>query len=131
MEIRKSELTQAEYNILHYRLGDGELVRKNESNSLSEQLEHLQKNKEMNDVLISDSETFKNYAMKNTNDINIFYTKAAHLGYETNPSKIMDTLFELFLIVGAKKIKTHSVYPWISGFVYWIHKIYDIPLEKI
>jgi len=131
MEIRKSELTQSEYNILHYRLGDGELVRKNESNSLSEQLEHLQKNKEMNDVLISDSETFKNYTMKNTNDINIFYTKAAHLGYETNPSKIMDTLVELFLIVGAKKIKTHSVYTWISGFVYWIHKIYDIPLEKI
>ena len=130
ISVKKTELCINEYNIIHYRLGDQELIHKNNSQSLLEYFNHLQKNKEDNDLLISDSESFKNYVKQNTK-IDLFNTNTAHLGYEQNPSKTMDTLFELFLIIDAKKIKTYSIYSWISGFVYWIHKIYDIPLEKI
>jgi hypothetical protein len=61
----------------------------------------------------------------------MYNTRTAHFGYQKRPTEIMETLFELFLIMDAKRIKTYSVYTWISGFVYWIHKIYDIPLEQI
>jgi hypothetical protein len=115
---------------MHFRLGDEELVRQNITQHHNEIVDKLMKNKEKCDILLSDSEYFKKYVKKNI-DINMFGTKTVHFGYQNRPSEIMDTLFEFFLLMNARKIKTYSVYTWISGFVYWVHKIYDVPLEQM
>jgi hypothetical protein len=131
IELKKEDIPINEYNIMHFRLGDDELVRRNETKfENNEIIEKLNKYREPNDILISDSEHFKNYVEKNV-EIEMYNTRTAHFGYQKRPTEIMETLFELFLIMDAKRIKTYSVYTWISGFVYWIHKIYDIPLEQI
>jgi hypothetical protein len=130
IKLDEVDIERDRYNILHFRLGDEELVRKNMINVDNEIVEKLNKAKENNDVLLSDSEYFKKYVKENTH-IKMYNTKIAHLGYQTHPSEMMDTLFEFFLLMNAKKIKTYSVYTWISGFVFWVHKIYDVPLEKI
>jgi len=130
IKLDEVDIERDRYNIMHFRLGDEELVRKNMLNVDNELVNKLNKVKENNDVLLSDSEYFKKYVKENTH-IKMYKTKVAHLGYESLPTDLMDTLFEFFLIINAKKIKTYSVYTWISGFVFWIHKIYDIPLEKI
>ena len=115
---------------MHFRLGDEELVRQNVTQPTNEIVDKLMKNKENSDILLSDSEHFKKYVEKNV-DIHMFNTRTVHFGYQKRPSEMMDTLFEFFLLMNAKKIKTYSVYTWISGFVYWIHKIYDVPLERM
>jgi hypothetical protein len=130
ISIKMADVSLNEYNIMHFRLGDEELVRKNVTQPTNEIVDKLMKNKENNDILLSDSEYFKKYVEENV-DIDMFNTRTVHFGYQKRPSEIMDTLFEFFLLMNARKIKTYSVYNWISGFVYWIHKIYDVPLEQM
>lgn len=130
ISIKMEDVSLDEYNIMHFRLGDEELVRKNVTQPDNEIVDKLMKNKENNDILLSDSEYFKKYVEENV-DIHMFNTKTVHFGYQKRPSEIMDTLFEFFLLMNAKKIKTYSRYNWISGFVYWIHKIYEVPLEQM
>jgi hypothetical protein len=132
ISIKMSDIKTIEndYNIIHFRLGDEELVRQNASQYDNEILDKLMQNKEDGDILMSDSEYFKKYVQKNI-DMNMFDTRTVHFGYQKRPSIMMDTLFEFFMLMNAKKIKTYSVYSWISGFVYWVHKIYDVPLEQM
>lgn len=121
------------YNIIHYRLGDEELVRNNSNNNINKYIEHFKKNVENNDLLLSDSpffkNTIKNLEFNGTNTIMLDIVPK-HIGYSNNES-IKDTLLEFFLITKAVKIKTYSIYFWTSGFVTWISNIYDIPLIKI
>jgi hypothetical protein len=120
------------YNILHYRLGDEELVQ-NKSTSINKYIEHFKNNIENNDLLLSDSVVFKNtiknlqFDTVNTIMLDII---PKHIGYTSNES-LKDTLLEFFLISKSAKIKTYTVYQWTSGFVHWISNIYDIPLIKI
>jgi len=130
ISIKMEDVSLDDYNVMHFRLGDEELVRKNVTQSSNEIIDKLMKNKENGDILLSDSEYFKKYVQKNI-DIHMFNTRTVHFGYQKRPSEIMDTLFEFFLLMNARKIKTYSVYTWISGFVYWIHKIYGVPLEQM
>jgi hypothetical protein len=116
------------FNIIHYRLGDEELIRKNNGGNLTRYLDQIKKVKEPNDILISDSVSFKNLVKLNI-DIKMFDTNPAHLGHAGHKDSFKDTIFEFFLVTKSKKIKTYSVYDWVSGFVYWAHKIYDIPIE--
>ena len=120
------------YNILHYRLGDEELVRKNSLTDIHQTyLNHLKNNVEDNDILLSDSRDFKKFAKSvHYKKLIIFDTEPKHIGYESTES-MNDTLFEFFIITKSKKIKTYSRYGWISGFVFWAHKVYDIPLQTI
>ncbi|AYV75273.1 MAG: hypothetical protein Terrestrivirus1_147 [Terrestrivirus sp.] len=128
-----TEMTQTishtDYNILHYRLGDDSLVR-NVQNSFPELKDSVIKNMEENDILMSDNALFKSEIQKEL-PVFIFNIIPTHMGYTGDESLIKDSLFEFFVISGATKIKTHSVYTHISGFVYWSHMIYDIPLHKI
>ena len=122
-----------DYNILHYRLGDEELVKniKNKKINTNRYIAHINKNKttteEGNDILVSDSLDLKKIAKQNTN-IFMFDTKLSHIGCSND---LRDTLFEFFMITNAKKIKTYSVYPWTSGFVKIANDIFDVPLEKM
>lgn len=124
-----NEIPHNNYNIIHFRLGDDELVRKI-IKDYSEYYNILLKNKEDNDILISDSIIFKNN-IKEKYNIFLFNTNPQHIGYEKNSDCLKDTLFEFLLMKNAMKIKTYSYYGWISGFTFWISKIYDIPLVNM
>jgi len=118
------------YNIMHFRLGDDELVRSMNNMptcTIDMVLKLINKNKEYNDILMSDSMKLK-INRDVVNEIRVIQTKPAHLGYCADYQSIKDTLIDFFLLTGASKIKTYSSYRSISGFVFWIHKIYSIPL---
>jgi hypothetical protein len=84
--------------------------------------------KEENDILVTDTKSLKQYLYLNS-DIFIFDTKICHLGLCVDSDAVRDTLFEFFLITQCSKIKTYCKIHHISGFVKWISKVYDIPIE--
>lgn len=129
----KYEKINMSYNILHFRLGDALLVRNDNLQDCNFQsfIDLMNKYKEDQDILISDSEQFKQHIKTQGYNVKYFNTKAAHLGYEEHGNNIRDTLMEFFITTKAKKIKTFSVYSHLSGFVNIIHQVYDVPLEKI
>ena len=115
------------FNVLHYRLGDDDLMNNNINYIHYDSL--LNKMPKMdNSLLLSDSCNFKKYVKSK---INVFMIDSivTHMGKSDNDVK--DTLREFFIITKANHIYTHSIYCWISGFVYWAHKIYDIPLHNL
>jgi hypothetical protein len=116
------------YNIIHYRVNDNEFLNKNEEINYDFFLNHLIKYKEHNDVLITDTKKLKKYIYL-YDDIFMFETKICHLGISKNSDEIRDTLFEFFLVIYSCKIKTYCKIHTISGFVKWIGKVYDIPIE--
>ena len=123
---KKAEIPFDSFNIIHYRLGDEELVRNN-SNNNNQYINNLIQNKENNDVLLSDSKYFKECA-KNSTDIFMFNIEPQHMGYCKNSDSIRDSLFEFFLISLARKIKTFTVYNHTSGFVRWTSIIHNLEL---
>jgi len=131
IDFQLSKLPFKKYNIMHYRLNDDEF----KNNGSTKDTDYLNKvnysiksNKEKNDVLISDSLSFKQHVFLN-NNIFMFDTKLCHLGLSTDYYAIRDTLFEFFLVSYSSKIKTYCKIHLVSGFVKWISKIYDIPIQ--
>lgn len=118
------------YHILHFRLGDSFLVQNLEGN-LSNAVNKYNEWREDIDVFISDSLIFKEKIKENNNNVITLNTEPVHLGYANHSNNIKDTLLEFFIITKSKKIKTFSIYDWISGFVNTAHQIYDIPIIRI
>ena len=119
------------YNIIHFRLGDTGLINKNSSMSNNDIIKYeniFNKYYEKNDILITDNYFFKNY-IKNKYNANVLDTEIGHLGNTNDKSSIEGTLVDFFLQSKASKIKSYSVYCWISGFIQWNAKIYNIPIE--
>lgn len=132
------KLEKYTYDILHFRLGDNNgLIEGNINEDFFEKLSikidnYKELSVEINSkVLISDNVKFKEFVKKKYIDITSFNVDVAHLGHHNHIDKIRDTVFEFFVLTKSKSINTYSVYEWISGFVYWVHQIYDIPLIKI
>lgn len=131
IDFQLSQISSKNYNILHYRLNDDEFKNKGSSknlNYLNNMLASVNNNKESNDVLITDSVSFKEYIFLHS-DVFLFDTKVCHLGLSKDYYGIRDTLFEFFLITTASKIKTYCKIHAVSGFVKWISKVYDIPIQ--
>jgi len=121
------------YEVMHFRLGDTELVNGTNNTSrytLMQIVDLIKANRSEYDILISDSMSLKMNQLVQ-NEIYVLQTNPAHLGRSTDPEEIKDTLIDFFLLTGATRIKTYSCYSWTSGFVYWAHQIYDIPLVKM
>jgi hypothetical protein len=126
---------EKKYSILHIRLGDNYLVKNDADDTIVFETlinKFITTNalKTNEDIIITDNKSLKNY-IKNHNDLFTLDTIIAHTGINSEKEIIRDTLLEFFLLQNAKEIKTFSVYDWISGFVCWIAKIYDIPLLSI
>ncbi len=124
------------YSILHFRLGDAELVNNNPNNKeFNNKIQSIiktiknEKNKDNKLILFSDSIKLKN-TIKNESDIFMFDFKPSHIGC-SNSNDIRDTLVEFFIIVNSRKIKTYSIYSWTSGFVKIINDIFNVPLETL
>ena len=115
--------------ILHFRLGDSSLVR-NQTSDYSNMIVKMNEWREENDILMSDSKFFKDEVKKRNINILLLDTIPTHLGYKNHSDNIKDTLLEFFIATQSQKIKTYSIYDWISGFVNIVHQIYDIPIIK-
>jgi hypothetical protein len=118
------------YQIMHFRLGDDELVGNKSKNTSRCIINLIKQNKGINDVLISDSLSLKNDRDVQS-EVYVLNTIPQHLGRCSDHESIRGTLTDFFLLSRATNIKTYSCYEWTSGFAYWAHQIYDIPLSKI
>jgi hypothetical protein len=119
-----------EYSILHYRFGDGELVRNAQVKHI-DFLDNALKNRDDHSILLSDSKSFKQF-MRTASDIFMLDTTICHLGHSSVETyDLKDTLIEFFITTKAKSIKTYTVHTWISGFVRIANIIYDVPLTII
>jgi hypothetical protein len=118
--------------VMHYRLGDNELVRNKSSTiELYRYYNHLVCNNQSNSILLSDSSSFKTYVKKTNVSIITFDHNIGHLGYDTSYDKLQNTFFEFILLSKVNHIKSYSVYEWASGFVSSIHHLYNIPVESV
>lgn len=126
-EERKKEIKMDTYNILHFRLGDREILEKN-NRTYDNEFSILKNKLEKNDILMSDSLQFKKYVKENYSDIFIFDTNICHLGYCVELNSIKETLFEFFIITQSKKIKPYSIYHWTSGFIKIANEIYEVEI---
>jgi hypothetical protein len=125
------------YSIIHFRLGDDELVHdvKNVT-QYSELFELVESNLKQtsNSYVIADSYNFKQHLMKSLPNFSnrIIPTIPIHLA-DPNATVEMakDTLFDFMLLANARFIKTHSTYGWISGFVSWSCGVFNVPLINL
>lgn len=121
------------YSILHFRLGDDELLHAIANLQLHEELlQVIDANMTPNAYIMTDSLLFKNYLKQVRPHLagRITPTTPIHLAHSTENdiASIKETLFDFMLLSNAKLIKTHSVYGWISGFVHWVSVIHNIRL---
>lgn len=153
------ELTNKKYNVIHYRLGDSEIVYGNQNNNYYKLYQHFlhqleiidqsnqkqEKEEKNNIILISDSQMFKKYIKNKLSETTDFSYDSyesklnkiiktldfpiCHLGTTENDITTRNTLTELFIISKSEKINTFSVYSHISGFAYLCHKIFDVPIN--
>jgi hypothetical protein len=121
------EIPFDQFNIIHYRLGDDDMIK---SITQDYTLDHIISNLEKNDVLISDSSTFKNLVKTANIEVFMFNSNICHTGHNNTDNSIQDTLFELYLITKASRVKAYSVYGWTSGFVKAISYIYKVPIKS-
>lgn len=116
------------FSIIHFRLGDSELILGESRESYSKYMRILIKNKQPNQILLSDSACFKNEAQKY---LFTFDDPVTHVGFHSDVDAIKHTLFEFLLVSRASCIYTFSVYEWTSGFVKAASYLYKVPLVTI
>jgi hypothetical protein len=121
------------YTIVHLRLGDDDLVQQIANNQKYNALlplidAHIHPND--NARIISDSAAFKQYLSKVRPHLahRIIPTTPVHLSHSTDIDMMKETVFDLFLLMNAHAIKTYTNYVWVSGFVQWISRVFNVPL---
>ena len=101
-------------------------------------------------LVLSDSNKFKEFVLRNIEKklkkyIIVVHTNSQHPsnnpgnvdGHSVNMKSKKSNMFfvalDLIIIMSSSKIISSSVYPWGSGFCFWLAKVYDIPItfEKI
>ena len=136
-EMRNAFKIPKYYSIIHFRLGDYDIIR-HRSNSMyyNELFDIINENMmtSPNLHILTDSVLFKQYLKNRLHPkiINrLIPTTPVHLSYPNSDIAIKETLFDFMLLTNAQFIKTHSVYGWISGFVQWASHIFSVPLINI
>lgn len=124
-----SSLPYHDYTLMHYRLGDDEIVREKISDNLKGVTQHMFDNTDLHTIAISDSKTFIDNIKGKSPHVYVFNNHIAHCGYSDDIIGLQNTLLEFFIAMKAVKIKTFTKYEWISGFIYVISRVFNIPLE--
>jgi len=125
------------YSILHFRLGDDELMhRAKNAPHYNELIEYAVSNlkQTLNLFVITDSLNFKQHLIQALPHFSnrIIPTIPIHLACQnTTAETVKDTLFDFMLLANAAFIKTHSTYGWISGFVSWVSGVFNVPLMNL
>jgi hypothetical protein len=125
-----SDTPVAPFKALHMRLGDQHMI-SNETGDYSKAYEIYKVHTDKDTILFSDCKKFKMYVKSRDPSARMFDVDIAHLGVMDNSSGIEGTLREYFMLSKASCIKTYSTYPWISGFVHSISKVYDVPIISL
>lgn len=151
-------LTEKTYDIVHFRHGDRELLKSqgltvNMLSYIDEfdidypsclmRLEELSEKAQNPKVVLSDSNTFKKYLRENAASKRIVSpTFSSHSSqkpglFAFSEHKIssrnewnLDIALDMRIIQGAKSAIGFSNYPWGSNFLFWLCKIFDLPLTK-
>ena len=123
------------HSIVHFRLGDDEFYEKsNNFSKMNDAMNMIKKYANRYDILLTDSFRFKQFLTTNDFNIKMFDIRPIHLGSLSTlfaddiSESFKETLYEFFILSTASKIKTYSVYYWVSGFVKFSSMIYDVPL---
>lgn len=124
---RHEDFLNKDYKVVHFRLDD-ESFRTKELSFNDEIKNALYKLLDKDTIFLSNNNKLREF-VRFENLAHVFDFEATHFG-EAKKS-LEDTLFEFKILNKAQSIITYSVYDWISGFAYWSHKIYDVPLSSI
>jgi hypothetical protein len=118
-------LPPAGYRVFHFRLGDQSMRGKIMQSGSA--LDILKKMAKPGDVVCSDSCFFKQEVKLSLLHLNVYdeMVPAGHVGYETDTTKLITTLHDMQLIIGATEVVSKSVYSWPSGFVTWICECFN------
>jgi hypothetical protein len=121
-------LQNSPYSIVHFRLGDDEMVRKNSLNDNYEKyLTIIREKREVTDIFMSDSQNLKEKVREEDPSFFMFDVQIGHIGYHSD-HLLRDSLFEFFVLTRAQQIKSYTNMSWTSGFVNTAHIIYNVPL---
>lgn len=101
-------------------------------------------------LVLSDCNKFKEFVLQNVENklkkyIIVVHTNSQHssnnpasldghsVDMKSKKSNMFFVALDLIIIMNSCKIVSSSVYPWGSGFCFWMAKVYDIPItfEKI
>ena len=152
--VKKLDLQK--FTLVHFRLGDKEMLEisnpdENNPNTKTYNVDYsncLDKiNKIANTtknqiVVISDSNKFKKYLQDQENIIcphmksdhcshNPGYVTGCKIDHEKKKEAMFYVAVDMYLSSMSDKIYSYSVYPWGSGFVFWISKIFNLSLIHI
>jgi hypothetical protein len=128
------------YGIKHYRFKDDifdkdGLDMTNETFALC--FNHLKKTYKETDVLMTNSSSFKKYAIEQLKiktiecDGSAEECKISHIGMNPDYKSSKFSYIEFFCVCRATYIHTYSDYGSISGFVQWPANIFDIPISQV
>ncbi len=129
IDSNREKMPRGPYSVLHYRLGDDELVHNTEQKHISMYASHVLTNKLDTDLLFSDSHSLKS-AVRQACNVFMFNEPICHVGFSTDKAAVRQTLFELFVLMEATSVRSYSAYGWTSGFVKAICTVYKIPLQS-
>ena len=129
----------APYSILHIRLSDefNEPVTEFNNNSydsfsiINAAMQIVKVHAEPTDIFISNSFRLNQHLKSENVNIRTFNTNPMHFRSVSTldeAESFKETLYEFFTLTKASKIKTHSMYGWVSGFVKFAGLIYDVPV---
>jgi hypothetical protein len=124
-------LKDKKYEIVHARLGDGYINNNVTEESMNKIDNIVDKYYTQKDIFMCDSKYYKEHLKDTKPHVCILDLDICHIGRETDETKIKNTMLEFFIISKSNRIKTYSNYFWISGFVFWLSKIYDIDILNI
>ncbi len=144
--LKQEGLKPVGYNIIHFRLGD-----QNSFSNHGKNLEELHKEcfvkcflKSNEDdkpiIVLSDSNDLKKYLKENNKSlpIHILHLQSNHMqskpsGFsgeiKTTDDGVFHAVFDMKLITLANSVESYSVYKHGSGFIYWIAKIFGVPVK--
>lgn len=103
----------------------------------------IDKNLAKNLVVMSDCNKLKQYIMTHSTseNIKVLHTKSAHtskqpalicmtnFSSEISKDDMFYTALDVFMLSRSKNNVSYSVYKWGSGFVCWISKAFNVPVE--
>jgi hypothetical protein len=149
-QLEKVGLSDKDFNIMHFRIGDEKsffgLDYSSAKVDFNNMLELCKRNIKIYGLpllILSDNNELKSFlSLKSKeDDLPIYVTHLKSKHSQKNPNiqseKYLKTsddgnfhiATDMYLITQATRINSNSVYFWGSGFITWIAKIYDIPIN--
>lgn len=145
-KLKSEGLVAGKFDVFHFRLGDHNSFSdhgKNLEELYRECLKNCLGNFIDDDkpiVILSDSNDLKSYISKKNNrmPIHILHLKSNHVQkkpsnfsgeIEISDDDLFHAVFDMKLITLANSVESYSVYNHGSGFVYWIAKIFGVPVK--